>query len=478
MRRFSITPIILLVLSLIPLYAAAERGRLEEKFGSGGILLENFNNEYAPGFDTTTSYAVAAERNPVTGQLMMVAYVSDADMTPTGQIGLARFHPDGTPDTSFGTSNVPGLRLLTWSDPRRLDPDNALYQPDGKLLITAFVFQDGTFDPVDRVVCRITVAGTFDPGFGSGGCTTLAPLINGPHFFQNQIALDASGRIYVGGWRTEQDNSHFPGLVRLGTDGQIDLGFGLNGVFYVQPIGASYAYLEDLAIRPDGRIVMFGSVGFGNNGTDNRWFVMEATADGELNAPFGPNDGQYVITYGDNVASTWNRAGSMVLLDDGRLALFGRGSIAGTAHLGAVMLSADGKNIDPGWGTGLGGGFDSGRPMFPYKAAGLPGGGFAAVGYATDVDATWDPFIISLDALGNLDPQFDRDGPHPGMRIFPMDATLDIDHGRDYAVDLVWSEQRLILAGGRGLDSPGTFGDSMLISVEMHDGLFRDGLED
>ena len=476
MRHFSAKPLILLALALIPLSALAERGRLEEKFGVQGIVRENFNNEYAPGYDSTTSYAVAVERNPITGKLMMVAYVSDVDMTPASRIGLARFNPDGTLDTSFGTSNVAGLRLLNWSDPRRLDVDNALYQPDGKLLVTAFVFQDGQFDPVDRVLCRITAAGTFDPTFGSSGCTTLAPLINGPHFFQNQIAMDANGRIYVGGWRTEQDDSHFPGVVRVNSDGQIDLDFGLNGVFYVQPIGATGATLEDMAIRPDGRILMFGTVFYG--ASDTRWFVIEATTDGDLNSSFGPNDGQNIITYGDNVASSWVRGGAMVLLDDGRIATFGRGAVGGNAQVGAVLLSADGKTIDGSWGTGLNGGIDGGRPIFVYKAMHLPDGGFAATGYATDVDVTWDPVVIAFDEQGQLDPRFNRDGPLPGTRIFPMDATDGIDNGRDYALDITWSEQRVILAGAEDLDSPASEAVTMLMAVEMHDGLFKDGLED
>ena len=93
MRHFSAKPLILLALALIPLSALAERGRLEEKFGVQGIVRENFNNEYAPGYNSTTSYAVAVERNPITGKLMMVAYVSDVDMTPVSRIGLARFNP-------------------------------------------------------------------------------------------------------------------------------------------------------------------------------------------------------------------------------------------------------------------------------------------------------------------------------------------------------------------------------------------------
>ena len=59
-----------------------------------------------------------------------------------------------------------------------------------------------------------------------------------------------------------------------------------------------------------------------------------------------------------------------------------------------------------------------------------------------------------------------------------MDATDGIDNGRDYALDITWSEQRVILAGAEDLDSPASEAVTMLMAVEMHDGLFKDGLED
>ncbi|MCB1560476.1 MAG: hypothetical protein KDI75_05210 [Xanthomonadales bacterium] len=447
--------------------AEAVRGRLEASFGKDGFVYESFNHEFDPGYLTDSSFGIAIERNPITGKLMMVASVTDSDLAKPIQIGLARYHPDGTLDESFGSGNVAGLRLLDWQDPRTLSVDNALFQPDGKLLFTAFVYEGGGLNPVDRVVCRVAVAGNLDPGFGTDGCTLLQPLIDGPHYFTNQLALDASGRIYFGGRRSDG----YPAVLRLDADGDIDIDFGLNGLFYAWPQGATGALLDDIAIRPDGRILLFGS-GFYNDRT--RWFVMEATSDGDVNASFGPNDGIHVITYGDPDPGS-GQVGAMSLLDDGRVALFGRGRMGGNDVVGAIMLSADGKTIDPTWGTALLGSIPMGPGPHILKAMQLPDGGFAVSGYTSD-NGEGDPLMIVVDALGMLDLRFNRDGIQPGTMIIPVDATSGMDTGKDYAVDMAWSEGRLILAGQAEHDGLG--GVAMLVSVEMHDGLFKDGLED
>jgi uncharacterized delta-60 repeat protein len=113
---------------------------------------------------------------------------------------VARLLPDGQFDPSFnvGTGSQFGVQLLA-------------KQPDGKLLVYGG-FSDFNGVPRSRIA-RLNPDGSvdlsFDPGFGPSGLVQA-------------IAVEADGKILIGGSFTHFDGLFRPSLVRLLSDGSVD----------------------------------------------------------------------------------------------------------------------------------------------------------------------------------------------------------------------------------------------------------------
>ena len=141
---------------------------------------------------------------------------------------IARLNPDGSLDASFD----PGAGANDW--PRAL-----LLQPDGKILaagrFTAFDKQ-----PAGRIV-RLQANGSLDPDFNPG-TGAEAPI--------RALALDGSGRIYIGGDFETFNGTNRSGVARLHSNGGLDLGFDQG-----DPADDT---INTLAIGPDGKVWIGG----------------------------------------------------------------------------------------------------------------------------------------------------------------------------------------------------------------------------
>ena len=180
-------------------------------------------------------------------------------------VTVVRHLADGRLDPAFGTG---GRVTLASSGPGRA----AALQPDGKLLVA------GGGD--DLVVYRLLAGGELDPSFGAGGVASLGVARPAR---ANAMVLAPDGTVTVAG-------SRGPDVVvaRFNTLGQPDPTFGALGVT-VTPVaggGAGYA----LARRPDGGLLVAGDAG-------DRALLVRYRPDGNLEAGFGTN-GVLVTTPG------------------------------------------------------------------------------------------------------------------------------------------------------------------------------------
>jgi uncharacterized delta-60 repeat protein len=218
--------------------AAAAPGDLDPSFGTGGIV------ETAIG-SAASARSVALQSD---GRIVVAGW------SYPGGTFLARYMPNGTLDSSFGSGGfVTGTG--SWI------PRVAL-QPDGKILVTAYE----TFS-----VRRYRADGSLDTDFGVGGTAS------GPAGYSGAVALQLDGRILVVGSSSQQ-----PGItiVRFLADGTLDQEFGASGVVHTLIDGASG---HDIAVQPDGKIVVGGSM---NNG-DGRFALARYGQGGDLDPTFG-----------------------------------------------------------------------------------------------------------------------------------------------------------------------------------------------
>lgn len=163
---------------------------------------------------------------------------------------IARVNQNGTIDTSFN----PGLGAD--------GPVNSIVlQPDGMILI------GGDFTLVDgisrRSVARLYANGALDTAFHPG---------SGANGSINAMALQADGKILVGGSFTTFNGVFSPRLVRLNPDGSVDESFrsGLGPDDYISSIVA----------LPDGKILIGGAFVTYNGKLRNR--IARLNPDGSL----------------------------------------------------------------------------------------------------------------------------------------------------------------------------------------------------
>ena len=161
---------------------------------------------------------------------------------------------------------------------------------------------------------------TFDPGSGPAG----APYA---------LALQADGKVLLGGTFTSVNGTAVNRLARLNADGSFDstfdTGTGVNG------------YVHSVLVQPDGRILIGGAFSTYNGVVRNH--VARLRPDGSLDPSFNPGSGTLGLVY------------AMVLAADGRLVIGGDfTAVNGVSRSGLARLNADGgldMTFAPGGGT-------------------------------------------------------------------------------------------------------------------------------
>ena len=191
-----------------------------------------------------------------------------------------------------------------------------LLQTDGKILVTGTQNESG--NPENGIVVRLESDGSLDLTFNGTGWVDLALSENTDR--STDLALLPDGRILVTGI---VPNASVTALeifaVRLMPDGSYDNTFGTNGIARYD-IGAGDDYANDVILQPDGKAIIGG---YENDGNDNNFCLIRINEDGTLDQTFGDNG--VVIT---EVSTDNDRIASMALQPDGKLV------VAGSARIG------------------------------------------------------------------------------------------------------------------------------------------------
>ena len=239
-------------------------------------------------------------------------------------VGPAMAGP-GSPDPSFGGTG--------YATGPQLEVTDVVVQGDGAVLTTGTGALSG--GGAGFVTTRHLADGTLDPSFDGDGVVET-PIGSGIPVAQ-AIALLPDGRIVVGGF-TEVSffGSYDYAVVRYLSDGSLDPSFGGDGKVTTDLGHYDVAY--DVAVQPDGKIVLVGSYGGVPGGA---FGVVRYLEDGSLDPSFD----------GDGIAITdlggiW--ALGVAIQSDGKLVVVGLGP-SGTGV--AVRYLPDGA-LDPAFGSG------------------------------------------------------------------------------------------------------------------------------
>ncbi len=329
-------------------------GSLDASFGDGGIVVTVFNSGSGSGIN-----ALAIQPD---GKIVAAG---DAP----GGFGLARYNADGSLDVVFGESG----KLVTAVGPYAGCRTIAL-QSDDKIVAAGTAANGFNHDVV---VVRYTATGTLDTSFNTTG--TAITDIGGGHDQAFALALQADGRIVVGGYADTAQGRNFA-VLRYQTDGSLDPLFGTGGKV-ATPLGISQ--INALGIQSDGKIV---AAGYQTN--DNFWqaAVVRYNADGTLDSTF---DGDGIVA---TMVGNWRSAAQVLALQpDGKIVIAGySGTTTMPTDFLLIRYNADGSP-DATFGTGgvvltdIGGGADSANAVAIQLDGNIVAAGEAFVGQATAI---------------------------------------------------------------------------------------------
>jgi uncharacterized delta-60 repeat protein len=262
----------------------------------------------------------------------------------TGGFAVARYHPDGRLDPSFGSGGKVVTKLGTPEEiwPREQDEESADSDPQPLLILrdgAGFVAlqEDGKIVAAGGsdngfAVVRYQPDGSLDPSFGSGGI--VKTRLGTDKKIEDELhgmTLQTDGKIVVVG-RSWQEHSNDIAMIRYNRDGSLDASFGTKGIVTTDsapqrpPLGtrlnSDYDDAFAMIVQADNKLVVGGTA------------LIRYSPNGSIDTSFGT---------GGWVRKT---ARALALQPDGKIVAVGAsGSFALTRY------NPDGS-LDAGFGTG------------------------------------------------------------------------------------------------------------------------------
>ena len=352
---------------------------LDPSFGTGGITITDlgWNQDQCAGMALQTDGKVLLCGTTWNG--------TDQDFA------LVRYNADGTPDASFGTNGVVTTAVGV-SDDQCMD---ILLQPDGKIILTGFVFALPTRK---AVLVRYNSDGTMDSSFGINGIA--ADDLGGTDSWPVSLAVQPDGKILLsGGWGGPEGDFL---LARYLADGTLDGSFGSGG-YVINAVNPGNDSGNDIAVLGDGRVLVAGDAFVGSN---YDFAVMRFLADGTLDTSFGTAGTTFIPVVPGN---SQDYCTALLVQPDGKLVLAGSIAAFGSWRQALARCDADGA-LDISFGTsGITTETFSFSDPNATDAILLPDGKFLLCGWNV-VSFVWDFALSRFDPDGTPDLSFDGDG--------------------------------------------------------------------
>jgi uncharacterized delta-60 repeat protein len=273
-------------------------------------------------------------------------------------------------------------------------------------------------------------AGDLDPSFSGDGKLVTDFDVGGA----SGVALQSDGKLVVVG-----DSGGDFALARYDPDGLLDSTFAGDGTLTTD-FGRDFEGASDVALRSDGKIVVVGGGGPGDD-----FALARYNPDGSLDSTFA-GDGTLTTDFGDV-----DEASGVVLQGDGKVVAAGTIGAPGSTDFALARYEPDGS-LDPSF-SGDGkqtADFSAtdraaavalqadGKLVVPGVAGGMSGSRFA---------------LARFDASGQLDASF------AGGEREPMFGTRKFEADQDFAADVaLQADGKIVAAGGASARLAGRLG--------------------
>jgi uncharacterized delta-60 repeat protein len=245
-------------------------------------------------------------------------------------------------------------------------------QADGRILLGG-MFTDISGFPT-RSVARLNPDGTMDKDFYAA--------ISGSTPAVHAIAVQPDGKILIGGVFSSVDGTERGNLARLNSDGSLDREFSASG------LGAN-GKVSALALQPDGKVLLAGN--FTRVAGIARGYVARLNADGSLDK-----------TFGEHLGANWF-VSDIALQPDGKVLVCGNFTKFNSSKPNRARIArvnSDGS-LDGSFAEGFGGA--NGDVV---SLALRPDGKILIGGVFSSVDRTTRSNVARLNPNGSIDPVF------------------------------------------------------------------------
>ena len=334
----------------------------------------------------------------------------------TSLLTTALLAQPGTLDPSFAFAGIQQLAPGTFHDVAH----DVIALPDTTSLICGVAQVDGTNA---MFLAHLMADGALDTGFGTDQGYTFFNF--GEEAYAYAMGLGTDGSIYMAGLAYPTFAQSTVVLAHTDANGIPDLTFGTNGLVST-PVGTLDAEAKGLAIQPDGKIVLGGSVVNTENFARDILF-LRYNADGNLDPTFSGDGIQVASAYASE-----DLLNDIALLEDGSIVGAGFADIIGDMKTVLARVDANGDFVTDFGGDGV---IVPGFGVTMDRAFGVMAMGqrFLVTGSFMDVPGNDDIYLAAFNDDGTLDQTFGQQG----VTITDVDALevgFDIAKGTDGSI--------------------------------------------
>lgn len=244
-----------------------------------------------------------------------------------------RLNVAGNLDATYASGGCRVLRAFLYTNERCGSSDIAYDPADASVVLLGYC--SNIDQPAQRpFLARITNTGNLDTEFGAGAGITTPTHDFGELRYLSALAIQPSGRFVAVGSLLRAQGNYDITVVQFSNDGTPDPSFGSNGTFTFNPnlAGGLDDMGGDIAVRPDGTLLVLGLSESANSGAS---LVLEQLTSTGTNDPSYGSNGQIISPEAlDNVfflagPSALFTSQPVLALDDlGRAIVAGRNGLA------------------------------------------------------------------------------------------------------------------------------------------------------
>jgi len=272
--------------------------------------------------------------------------------------------------------------------------------------------------------------GSLDTSFDTDGIVTTT--INSGGDYAYDVAVQPDGKIVVVGY-TNSGSEYDLAIVRYNEDGSLDASFDNDGIKVID-IGQE-DFGQSVVLQSDGKILIGGTTRIGSND----FLLVRLNSDGSLDTSFD-SDG-IVIT---SISTTLDYGKALAIQSDGKILLAGHSHDGSYYNVTLVRYNTDGS-LDTSFDSdgiataSAGTASDYAEAIILDSSGKILVAGYSSMGSSTDFS------IYRFNSDGSLDTSFDSDGK----------KTIDFSSGNDWGKDIAVQSDGKILISGYAVDSNG-----------------------